>query len=111
VFHRTTCVDVVDPTVTVDEYGDDVEAWDTSDAGIGAHIHEKTFRAYNAAEARWTTTRGMGIMCDRGTALEKGSRIRERSTGYIYVVEHVYDHDQSPAGYIPVRADITRITG
>lgn len=109
-FQRTTTLELLDPTVAVDSYGDDVETWPAAGPSYGAHLAEKTHRAFSAVENRWTVARTIRALLDPGAPLELGQRLRDRSTGNVYTVVHVYDHDESPVGIIPTRADLERIT-
>lgn len=85
----TTTVDVLRGTTT-DAYGDLVDTDTTVLTGLRASIIEQRQRPHQPRDGEDRNVRYFKGRVPRGTGVAKGDRLRDTTTGTVYVVESVY---------------------
>jgi hypothetical protein len=85
----TTTVDVLRGTAT-DDYGDTVDTDTVAIPSVPASIIEQRQRPHQPRDGEDRNVRYFKGRVPRGTGVAKGDRLRDRTTGSVYVVESVY---------------------
>ncbi len=85
----TTTVDVLRGTET-STFGDLMDADTVAIANVAASIIEQRQRPHQPRDGEDRNVRYFKGRVPRGTGVAKGDRLRDRTTGAVYVVESVY---------------------
>ena len=104
-FYPTTHVTILEPEVTEDALGDEVDTYRAVQTGVGIALQERSRRMWDPQSSRMTIVRYYEALVPAGANLQAGSRLIETSTGVYFHVQHV-ETPRSFTGMPPIRAEL-----
>lgn len=80
---------ILGSTVTVNEYGDEIESDGVRKAGVLGSVIERNRSVYNPDDSRVATIRVLIGRFAYGTDIRDGDRIKDEKTGEVFVVQSI----------------------